>query len=109
MYKLKLTKESGNGVNSLAAYMSYSLKNRQATANFLRQYNNQVQNLTVFPFGYRGIGIMYKGYEIRIKPFLTYNIFFVVDKKTNQITILRVLKDRQNWKNMLHNEDEYSF
>ena len=30
MYKLKLTKESGNDVDNLAAYMAYSLKNGQA-------------------------------------------------------------------------------
>ena len=89
--------------------MIFSLKNEQAAINFLKQYYKQVQNLATFPFAYRGIGIMYHGYEIRMKPFLTYNVFFVVDEKTNQITILRVLKDRQNWKNRLHNKDEYSF
>lgn len=109
MYKLKLTRESGNDVDNLAAYMAYSLKNRQAAANFLRQYNRQVQNLATFPFGYRGTGFKYQDYEIRMKPFSSYNIFFVVDEKTHQITILRVLKDRQNWKSILHNEDKYSF
>ena len=96
MYNLRLTRESGNDVDNLAAYMAYSLKNGQAAIDFLKQYYKQVQNLATFPFGYRGIGINYQGYEIRMKPFLTYNIFFVVDERTNQITILRVLKDRQN-------------
>ena len=58
----------------------------------------QAKSLTIFPLGYRGIRLGYQGYEIRIKPFSTYNIFYVVDNKSNQITILRVLKDRQNWK-----------
>jgi plasmid stabilization system protein ParE len=109
MYNLIQTIEARNDLDNLVFYMIYSLKNVQASEHFLQQYYEQIQKLTIFPFGYRGIGITYQGYEIRMKPFLTYNIFFVVDEKTNQITILRVLKDRQNWKHILHNRDEYSF
>lgn len=109
IFNLRTTKEVGNDINILVAYMIYSLKNGQAASRFLKQYDKQIQNLTIFPLGYRSIGITYRGYKIRIKPFLTYNIFFVVDEIKNQITILRVLKDRQNWKSILHNEDKYSF
>ena len=109
MYRLRISKEAGNDVDRLAAYMLYSLKNEQASNHFLQQYYKQAQNLTLFPFGYREIGIKYQGYHIRIKPFLSYNIFSVVDSRKQQITILRVLKDRQNWNNILHSEDVYSF
>ena len=109
MYNLKITKEAGNDVDNLAAYMAYSLKNGQAAQHFLKEYHKRIQSLSIFPFGYRGIEIEYQGYEIRMKPFSSYNIFFVVDALKQQITILRVLKDRQNWKAILHNEDEYSF
>lgn len=109
MYNLIQTIEARNDLDNLVFYMIYSLMNGQAASHFLAQYKKQIQNLTIFPFGYRGIGITYRGYEIRIKPFLTYNIFFVVDRQTHQITVLRVLKDRQNWKNILLNEDRYSF
>ena len=109
MYKLKLTREAGKDVENLVAYMAYTLKNGQAAVNFLKQYDRQVRNLATFPFGYRGIGFEYQGYEIRMKPFSSYNIFFVVDALKHQITILRVLKDKQNWKFILHSENEYSF
>ena len=109
MYRVRETKETKWDLRNLAVYMIYSLKNGQAARNFLAQYEKQIQNLLTFPFGYRGIGFTYQGYEIRMKPFSTYHIFFVVDSKTHEITILRVLKDRQNWKRILHNEEEYSF
>ena len=109
MYRIRETKDTKQDLKNLAFYMIYSLKNEQAASNFLDQYEKKVQNLATFPFGYRGTGFKYQGYEIRMKPFLTYNIFFVVDEKTNQITILRVLKDRQNWKHILHNKGEYRF
>ena len=109
MYKLIQTREARGDLEDLAAYMIYSLKNEQAARSFLNQYEKQIQNLTIFPFGYREIGFKYRGYKIRMKPFSSYNIFFVVDAKTYQIIILRVLKSRQNWQTILHNEYEYSF
>ena len=109
MFKIKETKEAKQDLKKLAAYIIYSLKNVQAANSFLDYYSKQAKSLTIFPFGYRGIRLWYQGYEIRIKPFSTYNIFYAVDNKSNQITILRVLKDRQNWETILHNEDEYSF
>ena len=109
MYRVMPTKEAENDVSSLVAYMAYQLKNEQAARRFLHEYDKQIDSLTIFPFGYRGIGFEYREYEIRMKPFSTYNIFFVVDAKEQQITILRVLKDLQNWKVMLHDDDDYSF
>ena len=109
MYNLIQTIEARNDLERLVFYMIFSLKNGQAANHFLTQYQEHIQNLMLFPFGYRGIGITYRGYEIRIKPFLSYHIFFVVNETKNEITILRVLKDRQNWKAILQNEDRYSF
>ena len=109
MYKAKGTRESKRDVRGLVAYMSVSLKNYQAAQNFLKMYHKQVQNLLIFPYGYRETGISYQGHEIRIKSFSTYNIFYVINERTRQIIILRVLKNRQNWKTTLQDEDSYSF
>ena len=109
MYKVIDTRESIRDVRSLAVYMRFSLKNSQAAQNFLKNYYKQVENLLIFPYGYRGTGIIYQGYEIRIKPFSTYNIFFSINEKTHQIIILRILKNRQDWNSILQNENRYSF
>lgn len=108
-YKLIQTIEAKLDIKKLAAYMTYSLKNGQAANNFLNLYYKQIRNLKTFPFAYRGVGFEYQGYEIRMKTVSSYNILFTVDVKNNQIIILRVLKDRQNWRFILSNEDEYSF
>jgi len=109
VFEVRETKEAKLDLKKLAVYMIYSLKNGQAASNFLDYYSKQTQNLSTFPFGYRKVGFDYQGYEIRIKPFSSYNIFFLVDVRKHQITILRVLKDRQNWKDILHKEKEYTF
>lgn len=65
--------------------------------------------LRTFPIGYGGISIEYRSYEIRLKPFDTYNMFFVVDDEMGQIVILRLLKNLQNWKQILRMEAKYHF
>lgn len=109
MYKLRETREARIDLENLVAYMIYSLKNGQAALDFLKLYRSKIDNLIIFPLAYRGTSFTYQGYEIRIKPFSTYNLFYVVDINTYQITILRVLKNRQNWKVMFQNESTYSF
>lgn len=109
MYRLRETREARRDLTNLAAYMIYSLKNGQAAKDFLKSYKKQIHNLAIFPLAYRGVSFGYQGKEIRLKTFSSYNIFFVVDAKEQQITVLRVLKDRQNWKAILQDEEEYSF
>lgn len=108
-YSIKESLEALHDVERLAAYMMNPLKNEQAAKNFLNRYDKEAKRLSEFPYGYRGVSFEYRGYEIRLKVFSTYNIFFIIDTEENQIVILRVLKDRQNWKAILQDEDEYSF
>ena len=72
-------------------------------------YDRQVKVLSAFPIGYRGISIEYRGYEIRLKPFDTYNLFFIVNDDIGKIVILRLLKNLQDWKQILRMETEYHF
>ncbi len=100
-YKLSETLEAIEDVTRTAEYLIENLKNKTAALKFLDQYKKEIKRLELFPFGYRGVGFEYRGYEIRIKPFDTYNLFFIVDVVNKEITILRILKDRQNWMALL--------
>lgn len=108
-YRIKETREALHDVERLAAYMIDPLKNKQAAKDFLALYDKEAKRLSDFPFGYRGVSFEYRGYEIHLKVFSTYNIFFIIDTEENLIIILRVLKDRQNWQAILQDKDEYSF
>ena len=107
MYKVRETHEAMQDVTNLAFYMVDEFKNQKAALDFLDHYDEKIQGLTTFPFGYRGVGFEYRGYEIRLKPYDTYNIFFVVDTNGGELIILRVLKDRENWQTILLNHSSY--
>lgn len=108
-YRVVMTKEALEDVSSLADYIVGTLKNQKAADDFLDAYDRQVGFLSTFPIGYRGISMEYRGYEIRLKPFDTYNLFFVVDDEIGQIVILRLLKNLQDWNQILRVETEYHF
>lgn len=93
----------------MAEYIIEKFKNLDAALSFLDKYDKEVQRLKNFPFGYRGVSFEYRGYEIRIKSFDTYNVFFTVDIEDHCVYILRVLKDRQDWKSIMANPLEYHF
>ena len=109
LYEVVETDEAIEDIINFAAYIKGKFKNQQAIDNLLNNYNKQVQSLMAFPTGYRGISVGYRGYEIRIKPFDTYNLFFVVNEEEQRVTILRVLKNRQDWQRILRIETEYHF
>lgn len=108
-FSVRESDESIQDVINLALYIKLQFKNEQAAENFVNAYDREAASLRHFPRGYRGINIEYRGYEIRIKPFNTYNIFFTAIEERQQVIILRVLKDRQNWNHILRTQIEYHF
>lgn len=108
-YSVVVTHEALKDVLNLANYMIDTFKNQKAANDFLDAYDKQIEVLSFFPTGYRGISIEYRGYEVRLKPFDTYNLLFVVDSEKRQIVILRLLKNLQDWKQILMKETEYHF
>ena len=106
-YKIVETVEAGRDVENFVMYMMEAFKSKKAAIDFLKDYDKSVESLKTFPFGYRGVSFEYRGYEIRLKPFKSYNIFFTVDIENEWIIILRVLKDRQDWQAILFQNTDY--
>lgn len=108
-YSVKETDEAIKDVINFAKYIKYHLKNPKAAKDFVDAYDVVSGKLSIFPKGYRGIGVEYREYEIKIMPFGTYNIFFVIDDIRYEIVILRVLKNLQNWNHILQVNNNYHF
>ena len=90
-----------------AEYIASRFQDRVAAQNFLDLYERQLNALIPFPTAYRCTGFEYNGYEIRIKPFDSCNLFFTVDEENGRVIVLRVLGKRQDWRNTLLVESEY--
>ena len=71
---------------------------------FLSKYDKAVETLHLYPEGFVGREIFYRGYEIRLLPFDDYYIFFVFREIEQDIVILRVLHKTQNWQKIMINK-----
>lgn len=60
-----------------------------------------------FPQKFRGISIGHGNYEIHIRVFGNYNLFFYVNEIANEVIVLRILYQKQNWEHIMRYEDYY--
>ena len=108
-YEIRQTLEAENDLLSLSCYIMDKFKNKQAAKSFIADYRESMVALEHFPFGFRGVSIGCGDYEIRVRPFRQYNVFFYVNKNSSQVVILRVLHGLQDWRKILRMETEYHF
>lgn len=106
-YRILETDEASNDL-ALIAIKAYDYTGSIMSAKrFLSLYNDITNRLELFPLGFRGVCIEYRGYEIRMCPFGNYNIFFIVNDTEKTVTVLRILYQKQNWEHILNVESTY--
>jgi len=108
-YKIKYTYSSRDDIRKIKKYILDNFKYRELGENFTKKIKTAVDGLRSLPTGYNTTGILYRGYNIYLKPYRTYLLFFIVDDNLSIVTILRVLQDRINWqyilKRWIHEQD----
>lgn len=97
-YKIRYTYSARDDVAGIKKYILSHFRYHQLVVNFKKKMLKAEKGLTTFPSGYEPSGFVYRGYTIFMKPESTYLIFYVVDKPSLTVQILRVLQDGMNWK-----------
>lgn len=106
-HKIHETDEAIKDIRHIS-YMAYDYtKDKNSGLLFLKLYNLTVSNMDIFPKGFNTLDIEYRNYLIHILPFGNYNLFYVVNEKKEEIYILRILYQKQNWKRILKIENSY--
>lgn len=82
-------------------YILENFKYRELGENFTQKIKAAVEGLKVLPTGHNTTGIHYRGYDIYLKSYHTYLLFYIIDDEAAIVTILRVLKDGMNWQYIL--------
>lgn len=106
-YKILETDETLNDLCAIAINAYNFTRYTSSGDNVLIAYDTTVKCLCDFPNKFRGISIEHRGYEIRIRAFGNYNLFFCVDEAKGEVIILRVLYQKQNWEHILKLENLY--
>ena len=100
-YKIEYTHSGRDDMRSIKKYILHKFKYREYAENFSKKMKAAAESLKTLPTGYDTTGFRYKGYDIYMKPYHTYQIFYVIDEVTYTVKVLRVMQDGMNWKLVL--------
>ena len=101
-YKVKYTYSSRDDIRGMKKYILDNFKYRELGENFTKKIKTAVDGLKSLPESHNTTGILYRGYNIYLKPYRTYLLFYIVDEELLTVTILRILKDGMNWQYILN-------
>lgn len=96
-YKIKYTYSSRDDILRMKKYILNQFKYRELGKNFMQKMKKATNGLKTLPSGHNTIGFSYRGYDIHLKPYLTYLFFYIVNEEDATVIILRVLQDGMNW------------
>ena len=100
-YKIEYTHSSRDDIRARKWYILRKFKYREYAENFSKKMKAAAESLKTLPTGYDTTGFQYRGYDVYLKPYLTYQFFYVINESTKTVTILRVLQDGMNWRMVL--------
>ena len=96
-YRIVYTYSSREDISKMKKYILDTFQYREYADNFMCNIKVATKGLKILPTGFNIIGFRYRGYDIHMKPYRTYLIFYVVDNVTMTVTVLRILKDGMDW------------
>lgn len=101
IFKIKYTYSSRNDIKEKKEYILKTFKYKGLGKRFVDKIKKATSQLKIFPYGYDAIGFKFREYDIHMLSFQSYLVFYVVDEKKLEVTILRILQEGQNWENII--------
>ncbi len=96
-YRVEIAESGKQDVKNIKKYILDNFKYRELGENFSKRIKKAVLELDTFPQGHGKAGIVYRGYEIYLKPADTYLLFYIIEEPQRKVTVLRVMQDGMNW------------
>jgi len=101
-YKLNISKDVHNDIDSIVTYISHELKGLQAADSFLDDIEKSYRNIVDNPFMYALCNdelLHRKEYrKITIKNYL---IFYRIDEPTKTVFVVRIIYSARDYANLL--------
>lgn len=83
-YRVLITEIAKEDVKEKKKYILKNFKYREYADNFSKEIKRAI-----------------RGYDIYLKAYKNYLLFYTVDKKTDTVTVLRILQDGMDWENII--------
>lgn len=96
-YKVVIARSGKLDIKNKKKYIIDNFKYRDYAQNFSTKIKNAILELETFPTRYGITGLRYRGYDIYLKPNSNHLLFYTVNEKKMEVTVLRVLQDGMDW------------
>ncbi len=100
-YRVLITEIAKDDIKEKKKYILKNFKYREYADNFSKEIKKAVQGLDTLPDGYGTTGFRYRGYDIYLKAYKNYLLFYTVDKSDATVTVLRLLQDGMDWESII--------
>lgn len=101
-YRVVIAQSGKLDVKEKKKYILQQFKYREYAENFSKKIKEAVLALNTLPAGYNTTGFQYRGYDIYMKPYESYLLFYTVDEVAKMVTVLRVMQDGMDWKYIIN-------
>ena len=107
MYTLLPSLLFDNDIDSVYQYISENLEAPRAAENLMKELKAKLNYLKENPFARSFVQDEFLA-NIGFRPIKVKNyvIFYIIDKKKNEINLIRFLYNKRDWKNILREENE---
>ncbi|MCM1082371.1 MAG: type II toxin-antitoxin system RelE/ParE family toxin [Clostridium sp.] len=107
-HKVILTWEAIYDLTDIADYIERDFGKNRAD-RFEKEIKQQIKDIGYMGGIYGNTHIHYRSYSIFKKAFPPSIIFYVIKELENEIHILRVLREERDWKNILKEQQNYTY
>lgn len=108
-FDIRITDEAIRDMTEQILYIKNNLCNSEAADKLIVDLRQEIAQLEQFPLKGSDSGFTYRNYTIHKKVYQSYLLFYVLERKSNSIIILRVLKNIMNWPSILRETKIYHF
>ena len=108
-FDIRITDEAIKDMAEQILYIKNNLCNPEAADKLLTDLKCEIVQLGQFPLKGTDSGFTYRNYTIHKKVYQSYLLFYVLERKSNTIIILRILKNIMNWPGILRETKIYHF
>lgn len=104
-YRIHITAKAERDLIEAVDYIEYTLLNQQAANNLLDKTEEVINKLSFMPDRFKIVDDpVLSAWEIRMIVINNYLAFYVIDKESEIVHIVRFLYGKRNWISLLRNE-----
>lgn len=104
-YKLHITNKAVRDMKEAADYIEFNLMNPQASDALLDKADEEINGLAFMPEKHKTVDDpILAAWGIRMIIVNNYFAFYIIDKDTKTVHIIRFLYGKRNWMSILRNE-----